>query len=86
VRFCSGVLHCAIARSATHNRVTPFVLYMALTFSVVDTWDDENRIHVSGLQMTPDAAPFLGGDTLTTASKHPKYQPGRARQISPSPG
>jgi hypothetical protein len=27
VRFCSGALQCAIARSATNNRVTPFVLY-----------------------------------------------------------
>jgi hypothetical protein len=36
---------------------------MALTFSVVDTWDDGKRIHVSGtIAATGNCA--TGGDTL----------------------
>src|SRR6202035_4124541 len=36
---------------------------MALTFSLVDTWDDGQRIHVSGT-ITASGSYATGGDTL----------------------
>jgi hypothetical protein len=36
---------------------------MALTFALVDTWDDGKRIHVTGT-ITPSGSYTTGGDTL----------------------
>src|ERR1700719_342092 len=59
-----------IARSTNHatnrhrlNPVQPKGATMALTFSLVDTWDDGKRIHVSGT-IAASGSYATGGDTL----------------------
>jgi hypothetical protein len=54
---------------------------MALTFSLIDTWDDGKRVHVSGT-IAASGNYTTGGDTLDLSQSPPIPSPSTASSKS----